>query len=220
MYRNLIVGIITILMLVPVYPNTPIAHTEPSTTASGNTSASIETADNLTMTTANILGADVEIWSSGQEFDGYNLFVLRKKKVDTVGYNQTLLITDMQGNILIKENVVDGLFELADVNVEMINSTTLLMGYQGTAALWNLATGTKKYLGFWGHHDYEYNNNDNTIFTFKYHSVNIDGQDYLFDLINEYDLNGNVVWSLDTSSFIGPWECPYHDRFCGLARRL
>jgi hypothetical protein len=33
------------------------------------------------------------------------------------------------------------------------------------------------------------------------------------DELREYDLEGNIVWTLDVSDFIGPWVCPYEDRF-------
>ncbi len=214
MHRKLIVAVLILLFTMPMVPSSVESITDTSQPLNYETKVRDRDVDNLTLTTVDIMGADVEIWTSDQAFEGYNLFVLRKKNVDVTGYNQTLLLTDMEGNILIEENVVEGIFELADVNCEMINSTTLLMGYQGTAALWNLETGRKKFLGFWGHHEYEYNNNDNTIFTFKYHSVEIEGNPYLMDEIREYDLDGNIVWSLDVSEFIShEWYCPYEDRF-------
>ncbi len=214
MRRNILVIMLITLMLIPIIPSTTKSdmNEKPVLVEQSITQDALH--ENLTRSMTDIMGANVEIWSSDQSFDGYNLFVLRKKNVDVQGYNQTLLMTDMQGNVLLEENVVEGVFELADVNIEMINSTTLLMGYKGTAAIWNLETDVRRLLGFWGHHEYEYNNNDNTIFTHKYNSVTINGDPYLMDEIREYDLNGDIVWSLDVSSFIShEWLCPYGDRF-------
>jgi hypothetical protein len=100
--------------------------------------------------------------------------------------------------------------------MDFVSPTTLLVGHPFNVALVNLYTGTTRFLNFHGHHEYEYNPNNETVFTFKYNQKVIDNETYLYDLINEYDLNGNLVWSLDVSEFITPdmW-CPYEDLFMG-----
>ncbi len=81
-------------------------------------------------------------------------------------------------------------------------------------ALVNIYDDATRFLGFYGHHEYEYNPNNETVFTFRYSSKVINNSTYLFDFIDEYDLDGNLVWSLDVSDFITPdmW-CPYNDIF-------
>ncbi|MFX0108239.1 MAG: aryl-sulfate sulfotransferase, partial [Candidatus Hodarchaeota archaeon] len=65
-------------------------------------------------------------------------------------------------------------------------------------------------------HEYEYNPNNDTVFTFKYHKVLINDTEYTYDRIVEYDLNGSLVWELNASTFISPeWWCPFYDMHIG-----
>ena len=49
-------------------------------------------------------------------------------------------------------------------------------------------------LGFIGNHEYEFNPIYNTIFNFyRYHRI-FDNVPYKFDLIQEYNLTGYIVW--------------------------
>ncbi|MFW9793434.1 MAG: hypothetical protein ACFFEE_03955, partial [Candidatus Thorarchaeota archaeon] len=49
--------------------------------------------------TAGIMGGEVEVTKTQAAFDGYNLFVLRKGDITNRQNNQTLIITDMDGNV-------------------------------------------------------------------------------------------------------------------------
>jgi hypothetical protein len=173
---------------------------------------------NPTYHTSEIMRGEVDVTKTQAAFEGYNLFVLREHEITNRQYNQTLIITDMDGNVEYERTITNGgVYQLADLSVEFASPTTLLVGYPFNVALVNIYTGATEFLGFYGHHEYEYNPNNETVFTFKENEVEIEGSTYLFDLINEYDLNGNLVWSLDVSGFITPdmW-CPYGDLVEGI----
>jgi hypothetical protein len=166
-------------------------------------------------TTADIMQGTVQVVTTPSMFDGHNLFVLRERDIENRQNNQTLLITDMEGNVEYQRILTpDGLYELADLSVEIVNSTTLLVGHPRNVAFVNIYTGETRFLGVYGHHEYEYNPNNDTVFIFKYRKIEINGSDYLYDRIEEYDVNGTLVWTLDPSEFISPdmW-CPYGDFF-------
>ncbi|MGV9169888.1 MAG: aryl-sulfate sulfotransferase, partial [Promethearchaeia archaeon] len=157
------------------------------------------------------LSANTELISNPGYFDGYNLFVLGRGHKTEGYWNYSLVIVDMEGN-LVREKPFDESMTLANAPAEFINSTTILHGSPNGAALWNIYTNETQYLGFSGHHEYEYNPNDETYFTFTSYEITIDGEDYLFDKIVEYNENAEIVWELDTRSFIShnQW-CPYGD---------
>ncbi|MFX0054611.1 MAG: aryl-sulfate sulfotransferase [Promethearchaeota archaeon] len=166
---------------------------------------------------AQIMRGEVEVTKTQAAFEGYNAFVLRERDLENRQNNQTLIICDMDGNVHYERILTNSsVYELADLSMDFVSPTTLLVGYPFNVALVNLYTGTTRYLNCYGHHEYEYNPNNDTVFTFKYNQIVIDNATCLFDLIHEYDLNGNLVWSLDVSEFITPemW-CPYGDLFGG-----
>lgn len=169
------------------------------------------------MTTAKIMQGEVVVERRPTAFDGYNMFVLREHDNVNSKHNQTLIITDMEGNVEYERILTpETLYELADLSMDFVSPTTILVGYQRDVALVNLYNGSVRYLGFFGHHDYEYNHNNNTVFVFKYMTKDINGSSYLYDRIEEHNLNGELVWSLDTSDFISPdMQCPYEDYFMG-----
>jgi hypothetical protein len=143
-------------------------------------------------------------------FDGYNLFVLNERDRHLGNGSNVLVIMDMNGNIVTERQV--GTDNTYDCSVEFIDPNTILMGTELGATIWHLENDSMQYLGFSGHHEYEYNPNSNTVFTFVRDHQTIGGTDYLFDTIMEYDLNGGLVWSWDVSDFISKdWWCPSHD---------
>ncbi|MFW9887019.1 MAG: aryl-sulfate sulfotransferase [Candidatus Thorarchaeota archaeon] len=179
--------------------------------------AMAETPQSPTFHVANIMRGEVEVTRTHSAFEGYNAFVLKEHDIENRLNNQTLIICDMDGNVHYERILSnDGLYELADLSTEFVSPTTILVGYPFNVALVNLYTGTTRFLNSYGHHEYEYNPNNDTVFTFTNNQKVIDNETYLFDLIHEYDLNGNLVWSLDVSDFITPdmW-CPYEDVFGG-----
>ena len=119
----------------------------------------------------------------------------------------------MNGSILLSRNVgVQG--NLDTRAVEFLNSTTILFGTDHGALIWNIYTNTSFLVPCNGHHEYEYNPNKDTIFTFKAYSIDIEGTIYRFDYINEYNLTGHLVWTLDTHSFISHTQwCPMRDLY-------
>ncbi|MFX0045245.1 MAG: aryl-sulfate sulfotransferase, partial [Candidatus Hermodarchaeota archaeon] len=155
-----------------------------------------------------IHGADVSVTYTEEAYDGYNLFVLAE--VGT-SWSMTLLITDMRGNVVYEKDL-GGQEPLADMPIEFINSTTLLGGDTYGAFLHNIYTNQTVRLPIMGHHEYEYNARNNTFFTFVNYDVSINGTLYRYDMLYEYDMLGNITWSLDTQSFIPPshW-CPYRE---------
>ncbi|MFW9835661.1 MAG: aryl-sulfate sulfotransferase [Candidatus Thorarchaeota archaeon] len=143
-------------------------------------------------------------------FLGYNLFVLHERDFANGTSSNTILIMDMDGTVVAEKQI--GVENNFDCPAEFIDPNTILVGTEQGAALWHLENDTLQYLGFKGHHEYEYNSNADTVFTFQTDIQNINGTDYKFDTIMEYDLNGSLVWYWNVSDFISKdWWCPYHD---------
>jgi hypothetical protein len=156
-----------------------------------------------------ILGnIDYSVVNTPDSFDGYNLFMLWQQARTSGTSGNLLLIMDMDGNVTAEKQM--GIESNYNCPVKFINPNTILLGTESGAALWHLENDTIQNLGFKGHHEYEYNPNSNTIFTFVRNYVNIGGINYLFDIIMEYDLSGALVWSWDVMDFISEeWWCPY-----------
>ncbi|MFW9888920.1 MAG: aryl-sulfate sulfotransferase [Candidatus Thorarchaeota archaeon] len=154
-------------------------------------------------------GFETGIISNGSYYAGLNLVSLIERNVsDFYDYTFYTAILDMEGNTLSR-------FRSSFGPAKFINSTTVLVGGWYSIYFWNIYTNTTRKMdlppGF-HHHDIEYNPSTNSILTLKEYTVQIDGADYLFDYINEYALNGTLLWSLDTRTFTNysMW-CPYHD---------
>jgi len=121
-------------------------------------------------------------------FDGYNLFVLERKFVSNwTTIDMNLFIVDMEGQVAYQKQISDGII-LADHSAEFVNSTTILYGDLSGAHLWNIYTDDVEDLSVLGHHDYEMNMNNNTIFTLTSYIEEIEFVDYRFDKIIEVDL--------------------------------
>jgi len=166
-------------------------------------------------------GVESNIISTDGAFDGYNLFVLAEENlIDPIPFkyqNRPLIVTNMEGELIRgNDNFSFPIGTWVAHCAKFINSTTLIFLTEGGTTLWNIYDNTTAYLGFWGHHDFEYNSLNNTIFTFWYYTVEINGKPYSFDTILEYDLTGQLVWSLDTGSFMSHTQwCPFRDMFEG-----
>jgi hypothetical protein len=161
------------------------------------------------------LNVEIQVTRTEEAYDGYNLFVLTER-FNILAANHYAVIMDMDGNIIHEKYIGSGMLA-ADVPAEMIGPRDVLVGTPTGAAIWNLDDDSLRILsGIAGHHEYEYNERDNTFFVIEYKTVNIDGTDYLYDEIVEYTESGVEVWSLDTSTFIDPSDwCPYQDFFEG-----
>ena len=155
---------------------------------------------------------DIYTTISNEAFGGYNLFVLERcSSQGLIPKNRTLLITDLEGNIYLSREFGDKA-NLDFFGDEFINSTTLLYGDETGAKLWNIETNYTQELSMYGHHDYERNYANNTYFAISKYVINIEGNDYLFDVIREYLEDGTVIWQLDTRDFVSHEQwCPYHD---------
>lgn len=151
-----------------------------------------------------------------EAFNGYNLFVLeRRNSTDINDKCATLFITDMEGNVITSRKLKRNNFHLSDYNVEFINSTTILIRINSNLAFWNFYTNTTQIFDIQGgHHDFEYNPLTKTFLLMKkVYTTDSDGNSSRFDEILEYDEKGEVIWSLDTRSFIlqSQW-CLFNDR--------
>ncbi|MFW9904931.1 MAG: aryl-sulfate sulfotransferase, partial [Candidatus Thorarchaeota archaeon] len=160
--------------------------------------------------------------SETNAFDGYNLFVLERKRQDNQTRSLELLITDMEGEVIVSKPYTKEPLGLDVYPVELFNTTTVLLGAEDGAVLWNFITNTTLDLDFYGHHDLEYNINNDTFFTMSWYSTKMpDGNKYGFDRILEYDYHGNQKWILDTRDFVNiSWWCPYQDMYTGERRDL
>ena len=158
--------------------------------------------------------ADYSVYKSLGSYDGYNLFSLYEWDRNVGNTTNMVLIMDMDGNVIAKHALGEG--GGAHFAAEFIDPNTVLVGSQQGAAIWHLENDTMDFLGFGGHHEYEYNPNSDTIFTFQRLGEVIGGTTYLFDTIMEYAMNGTLVWSWNVSDFISEtWWCPYHDTWNG-----
>ena len=159
-----------------------------------------------------ILGhVDYSIYNTPDAFDGYNLFVLLEQPlVEGGNYGNLLLIMDMNGNVIAQKQIGD--IRSWHCPAEFIDPNTVLVGTTNGSALWHLENDSLQELGFEGSHEFEYNPNSDTVFTFEGVPQTIDGIDYLYETIVEYDMTGNLVWSWNVSDFIPTdWWCPFHD---------
>ena len=160
--------------------------------------------------------------SDDDVFNGYNLFVLERKRRDNDSRSLELLITDMEGGVIISKPYTEKPHGLDVYPVELFNITTVLLGAEDGAVLWNFVTNVTLDLNFKGHHDLEYNANNDTFFTMSWYSTEMpDGHKYGFDRIREFDWHGNEIWSLNTRDFVNTsWWCPYKDMYTGERRDL
>ena len=153
---------------------------------------------------------DYSIINTPDAFDGYNLFVLWEESLVEPEAGNVALIMDMAGNVVAQK-------QLGDIGswhcpAEFIDPNTVLLGTTNGSALWHLETNTIEELGFAGSHEFEYNPNSDTVFTFSADPKSIDGIDYMFETIMEYDMTGTLVWAWNVSDFIPiEWWCPYND---------
>ncbi|MFX1475222.1 MAG: aryl-sulfate sulfotransferase, partial [Promethearchaeota archaeon] len=129
-------------------------------------------------------------------FPGFTLF-------DIYGDFNAMLITDLNGTVVREESR----WRI----VEFINSTHILgFSPEGNATLLNIYTSEMTSLGIRGHHELEYNSNNNTILTLGSYITIINNTYYQLDTIEEYDMEGQLVWSMDTQDFVSPDQlCPF-----------
>lgn len=177
-----------------------------------NSNSELEIFQNLSSSSV-VPTDELDIVHEEEAFDGYNLLVLQRMEEETRYKELYLVIMDMEGNV-VAEKRLGANFYLADCPAEWINATAILYGTPEGAVIWDYYRDTTVELDFRGHHEYEYNHVNDTIFTFEYEFVEIEGEEYLFDRIVEYNLTGDVVWALDTTDFVSPTQgCPFNDTF-------
>ncbi|MBD3157852.1 MAG: hypothetical protein GF309_03595 [Candidatus Lokiarchaeota archaeon] len=84
---------------------------------------------------------------------------------------------------------------------KFINSTTVLMGGQGgNLELWNYKTGATELLPIpGGHHAFDYNPHTDTFMVLEndYSDEMWDGKRVLYDILSEYNRDGELVWQWD-----------------------
>ncbi|MHA2244566.1 MAG: aryl-sulfate sulfotransferase [Candidatus Hodarchaeales archaeon] len=149
---------------------------------------------------------EINATSQGNTFDGYNLLILRELNSGTL----TILITSMNGTVMQKLAMGTIFVRTA----KFINSTTVMIGKNsGGVILWDIYNNVTHNIYFSAHHhDVEYNPLNETFLTFRRYTIDINGSNYDFDTIDEYNKTGHLVWSLDTRSFISYTQwCPFMD---------
>ena len=149
-----------------------------------------------------------QVTSHGGSFDGYNLFVLEiTNRTNGRVASRLLVICNMAGEVVLERPLGTG-YSISEFPAELISPTIALMGASNgnwyEAALLNISDNSVTRLGFWGHHDYVYNYRNNTVFTFQSYVLAARGALYLYDMIREFDLTGNEVWSFDTRTLMPP----------------
>ena len=179
-----------------------------------------------------LYGSEIQIYNSGQAYKGYNVFMIGSVYINPIMYvfggqplqdvaenvvndirNIHLVIMDMDGNVVLSRpmsyegtagSLIGGLSP-----VEVINSTTLWVANGTGGYLWNLKNNVMQTLDIYGHHEVEYNSNNNTIFVYQNNYFNNSGITYAGDIVVEYDLNSNIVWTANISEYLNvSWICP------------
>ncbi|MFX0013796.1 MAG: aryl-sulfate sulfotransferase [Promethearchaeota archaeon] len=151
----------------------------------------------------------------GDYFKGYNLFELTEINLDKEK-KRTLLITSTEGDIIAE--MKDYMHPAKFITSDTVLCAKKIGNKEANAVLWNVQNNDVQILDFFGHHDFEWNPNNDTFFAFLKYRIEIDGQEYMYDTINEYTRSGELVWSLDTHSFIKPnYWCPFQDMDSGIA---
>ncbi|MHA1199874.1 MAG: aryl-sulfate sulfotransferase, partial [Candidatus Heimdallarchaeaceae archaeon] len=151
----------------------------------------------------------------GEPLESHILFTLEKRNLTTNnGIASLVAITDLNGTIIASKEIDQTRLNslglgISSCSAEMVNSTTVLYG-NPNATLWNFETDTSVSLGFFGHHELEYISKRDTIFVIEQATRIIDDKLIVTDYINEYDLNSNLIWSLDSYDFVGSQKhCPF-----------
>jgi len=168
--------------------------------------------NSLASSSLNMTDVYFNITSSSGQFDGYNLFNLVQLSRTGGDLRLATLITDMDGAVI---DVSDSLYP-----VRWINSTTIIGRKYASpeSILYNYYTKETTYLPIAVHHELEYNDLTNTIFGLTRYYTTINSTLYRFDYINEYDLDGNVIWSVDVRDFVSHTQyCPFGDIYDGAA---
>ena len=165
---------------------------------------------------------DFNATSGRRFFDGCNLFVLEvRNRTDSQVVNRSLIICDMQGQILLQKPLGTG-FSLPEFSAEFVGPRVILIGSgseegldgsSGDAVLLNLSDSSATRLGFSGHHEYEYNHRTDTVFTFESYLATANGSIYVYDMIREFNLTGYCVWSFDTQTLVPPGRWHPRDMF-------
>jgi len=164
-------------------------------------------------TQTELVGGEVEIINMSGAFDGYNLFVVVKEEIETRDRQYMMMIVDMDGNVVLQEDIFAEIF-IADYPAEFIAPRTILVATNESASIFNMTDGSMTPLPFVGHHEYEYNPVNDTFFTLQYSKETRGSITYLVDRIGEFNRLGEMVWSFDLSSIVdySMW-CPFQEYF-------
>ncbi|MHA1942970.1 MAG: aryl-sulfate sulfotransferase [Candidatus Thorarchaeota archaeon] len=210
---------VSIIILLIIFPASTILSNQTHTIAMHETTKSPETDYEILIqetrlnkpsSEVNMSSVNMQIIDSPGSFESYTLFTLNQRSLIGGGDTNDAVIMSMNGTVIAQKDLGNGTaFNCA---AEFINPDTILLGSQWGAALWHLNNDSLQILNFTGHHEYEYNPNNNTVFVFHRSEETIDDIDYRYDKIHEYTMTGEIVWTLDTATFISPdWWCPSHD---------
>ncbi len=140
----------------------------------------------------------------GEVFEGFNLFQFR----DLDNPPPNFKITDMDGRIIDEFQI-----DKTDGYGVPINSTTFLLVFENSTYFWNIETGRNQLFDFSSHHDISYNPMTKTFMTLETYTiinpyVTIPGQILIdtyafdYDAIREINMDGDVIWELNSSSFV------------------
>ncbi|NHI88045.1 MAG: hypothetical protein EAX87_00900 [Candidatus Thorarchaeota archaeon] len=210
--RLLTISCLLLLVLLPILlatDNVFISHEKRNLDQIEETKSHVDSQPIDRLQTSTVLDAPIRLTYSEGTFDGYNMYILGKWNATDGIIDCYLVITDMMGDALAEKYVGHNYNGWC---AEFINSTTILLGTDSGAALWNYYDDSMVYLNISGHHEYSYNPLNNTFFTLNYYRIEIDGYLYQFDYIEEYNSTGDLVWTLDTRDFISNTQwCPYGD---------
>ncbi len=150
-----------------------------------------------------------DIVDYGDSFEGLNLFIIANISHIHAPIQFHLLVTDMMGNI-ISQVYLGANIDTSYYTAKFINTTTVIVEGLNYPFLWNFYDNSTYYLDFLTHHDITFNPNHNSFFELEQRNVTIGETPYIFDVIKEYSMDGDLLWELSSDGFVSPTEgCHY-----------
>lgn len=150
-----------------------------------------------------------DIVDYGDSFEGLNIFIVANISAVHAPIQFHLLVTDMIGNIISQIHLGEN-FDTSYYTAKFINTTTVVVEGLNYPFLWNFYDNSTYYLNFLTHHDITFNPVHNSFFALEQKNVTIGDTPYIFDVIKEYSMEGDLLWELSSDDFVSPTDgCHY-----------
>jgi hypothetical protein len=154
-------------------------------------------------------GDFIDIVDYGDSFEGLNIFIVANISYVHAPIHFHLLVTDMKGSI-ISQIYLGTNFDTSYYTAKFINTTTVIVEGLNYPFLWNFFDNSTYYLNFLTHHDITFNPVHNSFFALEQKNVTVGDTPYIFDVIKEYSMDGDLLWELSSEDFVSPTDgCHY-----------